>query len=204
LGGSFNPPHAGHRAISQAALKQLGLDRLWWLVTPGNPLKPQAGLLPLRERLALSRTMAADPRIIVTGFEKNLGSAHTVSTLSFLRRRFPDTHFVWLMGADCLSQFHHWVRWREIFQMLPIAVIDRPGWRLRALSSKAAQTFEHARLPEAQAHRLAVKPPPAWAFLTVPLSNISSTAIRAGRVSPVAETPLFARGRATSASPAKD
>jgi nicotinate-nucleotide adenylyltransferase len=181
LGGSFNPPHAAHLLISQTALKRLELDSVWWLVTPGNPLKNGEGRLPLAKRLALSRRLANDARITVTAFEEQLAGRYTVSTLAYLRRRFPATHFVWLMGADCLAGFDRWEQWREIFQMLPIAVIDRPGWRHRALASKAAQAFSLSRCSESQAGRLAATPPPAWTFLTGPLMPLSSTAIRAGQ-----------------------
>lgn len=178
LGGSFNPPHAAHRQISQIALKRLKLDRIWWIVTPGNPLKANGELAPQAQRIAACRAVAQDTRIVVTGFEAELGSAFTTGTLAFLTRRFPATHFVWIMGADCLPQFHRWGLWHDIFRTLPIAVIDRPGWHLPALSSKAAGAFARARLPAWRAARLADARPPAWTFLTGPLTNISSTAIR--------------------------
>lgn len=178
LGGSFNPPHAAHRLISQIALKRLRLDQVWWLVTPGNPLKGNGGLRPLEERLALCRDMAGDARITVTGFEAGLQSSFTMATLAFLVGRRPRTRFVWIMGADCLPQFHRWAQWREIFQLLPIAVIDRPGWHLKALSSPAAGAFARKRLPETHAARLADSSPPAWTLLTGPLMALSSTEIR--------------------------
>jgi nicotinate-nucleotide adenylyltransferase len=178
LGGSFNPPHAAHRQISQIALKRLQLDRVWWIVTPGNPLKPNGELAPQAERMAACRAIAQDARIVVTGFEAELGSAFTAGTLAFVTRRYPQTRFVWLMGADCLPQFDHWGQWHDIFLTLPIAVIDRPGWHLPALSSKAAGAFARARVPAWRAARLADATPPAWTFLTGPLTNLSSTAIR--------------------------
>ena len=190
LGGSFNPPHAAHRLISQIALQRLGLDRVWWVVTPGNPLKAKGQLLPLAERLALCRSLARDSRITVTAFEARLEASFTAATLAFLIKRLTRTHFVWIMGADCLPQFHRWGQWREIFHMLPIAVIDRPGWHLKALSSPAAGAFAHARVPDACAAGLVVMSPPAWTFLTGPLMPVSSTAIRRGGPGAVAGRPL--------------
>jgi nicotinate-nucleotide adenylyltransferase len=183
LGGSFNPPHAAHRQISEVVLKRLGLDQIWWLVTPGNPLKARGELAPLAERLVLSRAMAKNPRIEVTAFERDLPAAFTASTLAFLKRRSPLVRFVWIMGADNLASFHHWRRWREILTMVPVVVVDRPGWRLKALASKAAQAFAGSRVPEARAPGLAAMPPPAWTFLTGPLSPVSSTELRSKRAS---------------------
>jgi nicotinate-nucleotide adenylyltransferase len=179
LGGSFNPPHLAHRIISQVALKRLGLDRVWWLVTPGNPLKSNDGLEALPRRLALARAMAADNRIVVTDLEKNLPSAFTAATLAHLVLRYPEARLVWIMGADCLAGFHRWRHWRDIFQLLPVAVVDRPGWRLKALASPAARAFARSRLPESMAHQLPLRPAPSWTLLTGPLLAISSTEIRA-------------------------
>lgn len=180
LGGSFNPAHAGHLQISQYALKRLQLDRVWWLVSPGNPLKSHAELDSGARRMAAARALAAsDRRIVVTGFEAALPSAYTAATLGFLRRRTPSTQFVWLMGADCLVAFHRWHLWRTILQTMPVAVIDRPGWRLRGLSSKAAATFRRQLVNETQAGLLPGLSAPAWTFLTAPLSPLSSTALRA-------------------------
>jgi len=181
LGGSFNPPHAAHLLISRIALSRLALDRVWWIVTPGNPLKTSAGLPPLEHRLRQCRALARDARIVVTGFEQGLDTAFTAATLAFLRRRNRGVRFVWLMGADCLAEFHRWRLWREIFATLPIAVVDRPGWRLKALAAPAARAFATARVPESRANLLAGTPPPAWTLLTGPLSPLSSTAIRAAR-----------------------
>jgi nicotinate-nucleotide adenylyltransferase len=177
LGGSFNPPHAAHRLISEVALKRLGLDKVWWIVSPGNPLKRRQPA-PLAERMLLCRAMATNPHIVVTDFEADLPSPYTASTLAFLKSRSPLVHFVWIMGADNLAQFDKWERWREIFTMVPVVVVDRPGWRLKALASKAARAFARSRKPETDAAMLAHVPPPAWTFLTGPLSHISSTAIR--------------------------
>ncbi len=183
LGGSFNPPHAAHRLISETALKRLRLAQVWWLVTPGNPLKDHGGLPPLAERVRLARSIARDPRITVTAFEAALGSAYTAKTLRFLRRRFPRVRFVWLMGADNLASFHRWKDWRAIFELLPVAVADRPGWRYRALSSQTANRFAKHRIPESLAGALPDLPPPAWCYLSGPLSTLSSTALRAARAS---------------------
>lgn len=178
LGGSFNPAHAAHVLISQIALSRLGLDRVWWVVTPGNPLKSNGGLPPLADRLAQCRDLVADSRIVITGFETELGTAYTAATLSFLRRRHPKVDFVWIMGADCLAEFHRWRQWRGIFELLPIVVVDRPGWHLAASASIAARTFGKARLPQSRSSILARARAPAWTLLTGPLSPLSSTALR--------------------------
>jgi nicotinate-nucleotide adenylyltransferase len=178
LGGSFNPPHVAHRMISEVALKRLGLDKVWWIVSPGNPLKKRTPPPPLAERMRLARAVATNPHIVVTDFEADLPTPYAVSTLAFLKARSPLVHFVWIMGADNLAGFHRWERWREIFTMVPIVVVDRPGWRMKALASKAARAFAKSRRPETEAAQLAHTPPPAWTFLTGPLSHVSSTAIR--------------------------
>ncbi len=181
LGGSFNPPHAGHRLISLAALKRLRLDQIWWIVTPGNPLKKHSALAPLAKRIRLSRGLSRHPRIKVTAFEASAGAAYTAHALRFLRRRFPGVRFVWLMGADNLASFHRWKEWQAIFRLMPIAVEDRPGWRHRALSSPAAGRFGGFRVPETDAAALSRFAPPAWCYLSGPLSKLSSTALRAQR-----------------------
>ena len=178
LGGSFNPPHRAHRQISEIVLKRLGLDQVWWLVTPGNPLKARSDLAPLGERLVLCRAMAKNPRIEITAFERDLPTPYTAATLAYLKRRSPLVRFVWIMGADNLAGFHRWRRWREILTMVPVVVVDRPGWRLKAFASKAAQAFASSRVPETRARGLAAMPPPAWTFLTGPLSQVSSTELR--------------------------
>lgn len=181
MGGTFNPPHAGHVLISHTALTRLCLDQLWWVVTPGNPLKETGGLPPLEERMAACRAMTSDPRIRVTGFEEQLGTPYTAATLAFLVRRYPDVRLVWVMGADNLASFHRWQHWREIMHTMPIAVVDRPGWRHRALASKAAHAFRTSYVPETRAADLPEIRPPAWTLLTGPLSPLSSTALRAMR-----------------------
>jgi len=178
LGGSFNPAHEGHRLISEIALSRLGLDRVWWLVTPGNPLKSAAELQALDARLAAARRIAENPRIKVVDFEAEIGSRYTYQTLRYLRRRARGVHFVWIIGADNLSEFHRWLRWREIADLAPILIIDRPGSTLRALSSRAAQALRRWRRPERDARRFASLEPPAILFLHGPRSGLSSTALR--------------------------
>lgn len=179
FGGSFNPPHQGHVLVAEIALRRLGLDQLWWLVTPGNPLKNRRELAPLSERLASCETMASDPRIKVTAFEKTLGTSYTARTLDFIRARSPHVHFIWIMGADNLAGFHRWQRWQKIATTFPIAVIDRPGSTLAYLSSKMARTFDYARIDEEDAGILWQKRAPAWTFIHGPRSTLSSSAIRA-------------------------
>ncbi|ETR77600.1 nicotinic acid mononucleotide adenylyltransferase [Afipia sp. P52-10] len=178
LGGSFNPPHAAHRALSLFALKRLQLDRVWWLVSPGNPLKDTRALPPLGERIAAARAVANHPRIDVTGLEALISTRYTIDTVIALRRKFPTLRFVWLMGADNLAQFHRWRNWQGIAAALPIAVIDRPSDSLRALASPAAQALSKFRHTESRAAQLADFRPPAWVFLRGMKSPLSSTHIR--------------------------
>jgi len=179
LGGSFNPAHAGHRHISLVALARLGLDQVWWLVSPGNPLKDPSELPGLKKRVAAANEVARHPRIVVTGFEEALGCVHTIDTIRLLKRRFPQVQFVWLMGADNLAEFHRWRAWEELFALLPIAVFDRPGFGLKARAGKAARRFAAAAVDDSDAAGLALIDPPAWTFLTIPLSGLSSTGLRA-------------------------
>jgi nicotinate-nucleotide adenylyltransferase len=181
LGGSFNPAHEGHRHISLTAMKRLGLDRVWWVVSPGNPLKNTSKAPDVGARVAAARQIVRHPRIVVTGFEAGRASLYTIDTLRFLKRRFPDVNFVWLMGADNLISFHRWRAWEELFELVPIAVLDRPGFRLKARASKAAQRFAFAALDESDAGGLARMVPPAWTVLSLPLSGASSTALRGGK-----------------------
>ncbi|MFT5508424.1 MAG: nicotinate-nucleotide adenylyltransferase [Hyphomicrobiaceae bacterium] len=182
LGGSFNPPHEAHRLITSIALRRLQLDAVWWIVTPGNPLKSHNELAPLAERLDLCRDMVnGDPRIKITAFERDLPSAYTAATLAFLRLRHPGVHFVWLMGADNLATMHLWEQWRSIAGMIPIAVVDRPNWRFSSMASPAARFLRKSYVREDHGSRLPIMAPPAWTFLTGPLSDLSSTAIRAAR-----------------------
>jgi nicotinate-nucleotide adenylyltransferase len=178
LGGSFNPPHVAHRAISLFAIKRLKLDRVWWLVTPGNPLKEHGALHDLEARAEAARRMADDPRIDISCLESVIGTRYTVDTISYLRRRASGLRFVWIMGADNLAQFHRWQNWRRIASEVPIAVIDRPPQSFRALAAPAAQALARYRLPENQAIRLADQRAPAWVFLTGMKLNLSSSGLR--------------------------
>ena len=171
MGGTYNPPHAGHAVCAVTALRRLQLDQLWWMVTPGNPLKDRDGLPPLADRMAASRRLATDPRIKVTGFEAALGTPYTYETLRYVTRRFPGVHFVWVMGADNLAGFDRWQRWRDIARLVPMAVVDRPGWRLQALASPAAQSLARFRVPEGLAGQLPRMAPPAWTLLSTRLSG---------------------------------
>jgi nicotinate-nucleotide adenylyltransferase len=182
LGGSFNPAHGGHLHLSLCALRQLELDEIWWLVSPQNPLKPARGMAPLAQRLAGAAALAAaHPRLKVTDLETRLGTRYTVDTVLALRRHFPATRFVWLMGADNLRQIRHWQRWTEIFAALPIAVFARPSYSLSGLSGPAARRFARRRVPPSRARHLADLPPPAWVFFPTRLDTRSATAIRTRR-----------------------
>jgi len=181
FGGSFNPPHRGHRAASLLAMKRLGLDRIWWLVTPGNPLKDTRALPPLGSRIAAARALARDPRIDVTGIEAALGTTYTCDTLTVLLRRCPGVRFVWVMGADILKEFHRWRNWRRIADLVPIAIIDRTGASLDTDGTIAARALARARIPETDARALALRRPPAWVALHGLKSGLSSTALRRGR-----------------------
>ena len=178
LGGSFDPAHDGHVAITRAALARFGLDRVWWLVSPGNPLKPN-GPAPLADRIAAARALIGHPRVTVTGIEARLGTRHTARTLRALARRYPRVRFVWLMGADNLRQFHRWQDWRGIADQVAIGVLARPGQPAPAGLSPAARAMARARLPERQSRALGRSAAPRWCFVTLPLSDASSTAIRA-------------------------
>ncbi|MDF1621111.1 nicotinate-nucleotide adenylyltransferase [Pseudothioclava nitratireducens] len=178
LGGSFDPAHEGHAHITRAALKLFGLDRVWWLVSPGNPLKAE-GPAPMRRRLAQARRVMPDPRVDITDLECRLGTRYTAQTLRRLRALYPGVRFVWLMGGDNLVQFDRWDRWREIMEMVPVGVMARPGARMRGRRARAARIFRRAQLRRAKARNLALANTPAWAFLDVPLSDLSSSEIRA-------------------------
>ena len=142
LGGSFNPAHAGHLYVSETALKRLGLDSVWWLVSPGNPLKDGAGMAPLAARLESAKRIAAhEPRIHVSALEAALHTIYTIDTVKALRRRFPKLHFVWLMGSDNLQQFSHWRSWQTLARLIPIAVVQRPGTILAALNAPLVRRF---------------------------------------------------------------
>lgn len=149
LGGSFNPAHAGHRRITLFAIAALGLDEVWWMVSPGNPLKPAADMAPLAARVRSARAMSRNARIRVTAIEQALGTRYTIDSLRALKRRYPKRRFVWLMGADNLAQFHHWKDWRSIAREMPIAVIARPGYDTEATASPAMAWLRNFRLSAA-------------------------------------------------------
>jgi nicotinate-nucleotide adenylyltransferase len=180
FGGSFDPPHAGHAHVVRTALARLALDRVWVLVTPGNPLK-RGGPAPVAERMRRLRELISHPRVMVTDFEARAGLRYSRDLVDQLVRRAPGVRFVWIMGADNLAGFHRWQDWERIAASLPIAVIDRPGASFAPLSSPAATALAAARLPEAEAPRLADMPAPAWVFLHAQRLALSSTALRAGR-----------------------
>jgi nicotinate-nucleotide adenylyltransferase len=181
FGGSFDPPHEGHRHVALMALKRLRLDAIWWLVTPGNPLKNGRPGASLGERLEAARALARHPRIAVSDVEAQAGLRYTVDTLHYLKHRRPDLAFTWIMGADGLTHFHRWRDWRAIARAMPICVIDRPGHSHAATASIAGQALARYRMPEEAAPCLPAAPPPAWAFLHGPRLPISSTQIRARR-----------------------
>jgi nicotinate-nucleotide adenylyltransferase len=183
LGGSFNPPHEGHVLITRLALRRLRLDRVWWLVTPGNPLKSQDELAGLQKRMESARRLVAGPRVVITDIEAQIGSRYTYETLAWIKRRAPSVHFVWIMGADNLRQFHLWRHWRSIADLVPIVVVDRPGSTLKAISSPAGAALSRFRAPEADAARFAAKQAPALLFLHGRRSSLSSTALRRGEAS---------------------
>ena len=176
LGGSFDPAHAGHVHITREAIKRMGLDRVWWLVSPGNPLKAR-GPAPLDQRMAQARALMQHPKVVVTDLETRLGTRYTAETLERLQAIYPGVRFVWLMGADNLVQFHRWERWRDILRMVPVGVMARPGAGVAARQSVAARAFRVHRV--ARGEGLALHKPPAWCFMNVPMDDTSSTAIRA-------------------------
>ena len=178
LGGSFDPAHEGHAHITREALKRFALDRVWWLVSPGNPLKAE-GPAPMADRIARARAVMAHPRVVISDAEARLGTRYTAQTLRRLMALYPGVRFVWLMGADNLAQFHRWQDWDWIMGHVPIGVIARPGARLAARGGRAADEYARFRLPASRAAGLARMRPPAWCFLDVPMMKHSSSAIRA-------------------------
>jgi nicotinate-nucleotide adenylyltransferase len=181
FGGTFDPPHRAHLAASLLAMKRLKLDRVWWLVTPGNPLKNTRHLAPLGQRIAAARALTHHPRIDVTGLEAVIKTRYTYDTISWLIDRCPGVRFVWIMGADNLRSFHRWQRWRDIADLVPIVVVDRLGPSLYAAASPAGQALRKYRLQESAVTSLSERRPPAWAFLHGLKSPLSSTALRARR-----------------------
>lgn len=179
LGGSFNPAHSGHLHISQLALDILGLDAVWWLVSPQNPLKSTEGMAPLGERVAGAQALAAaEPRVVVTDLEHAFDTRYTVDTLAKLKERYADTRWVWIMGADNLSDVHQWKDWTRIFETVPVAVFDRPSYSFQALQGVAARRFAQQRKSRVQATKLADMTPPAWVFLWSAFDPASATALR--------------------------
>jgi nicotinate-nucleotide adenylyltransferase len=181
FGGTFDPPHRAHLGASLLAMKRLKLDRVWWLVTPGNPLKDTRGLAPLGERIAAARALTHHPRIDVSGIEAVINTRYTYDTLRWLIARCPGVHFVWIMGADNLRSFHRWQKWREIASLVPIVVVDRLGPSLYAAASAAGSALSRFRIPEGATSTLPGRRAPVWAFLHGLKSPLSSTALRALR-----------------------
>lgn len=178
LGGSFDPAHEGHVHITREALKRFGLDRVWWLVTPGNPLKAQ-GPAPLEDRMARARAVMQHPCVVVTDIEARLGTRYTAETLGLLTAHYPGVRFVWLMGADNLAQFHRWENWQHIMGLVPVGVLARPLGGVAARLSPAARMFAGSRLAQSSAVTLGHHSAPAWCFVTLPMVDQSSSAIRA-------------------------
>ncbi|MDR9486040.1 MULTISPECIES: nicotinate-nucleotide adenylyltransferase [Sediminimonas] len=177
LGGSFDPAHAGHAHITREALKLFGLDRVWWLVSPGNPLKAE-GPAPMQQRLDRARQVMTHPRVCVSDIELRLGTRHTAQTVAALQRRYRGVRFVWLMGADNLAQFDQWQEWHDIMARVPVGVLARPGQQISARASRAARIYRAERLGARASHLLAWAETPAWCFVNVPMVDLSSTKIR--------------------------
>ncbi len=180
FGGSFNPPHSGHRLVAETALKRLRLDQVWWMVSPGNPLKDHVDLAPLERRVHMTRSVAEHPRMKVSAHEQVLGSPYTARTIAMLRVKRPALRFVWIMGADNLAGFHHWQDWRSIVDSVPMAVVDRPGASLATLGAPMAKAYEKQRVDETDAALLADLKAPSWVFLHTALDDSSSTRLRKG------------------------
>ena len=203
MGGSFNPAHEGHRHVSIEALKRLKLDEVWWLVAEQNPLKPVKGMAPFAARLRDASAFAHHPRIRVLDIENRLGTHYTIDTLEALGAVFPRTRFVWLMGADNLAQIRHWKQWREIYALVPIAVLARPGYCRAALAELAANRFAHARLDASAAGGLARMKPPAWVFLWAKYDSSSATELRVTSKKPASRIPPKQKRQETAKKPAK-
>ncbi|MBL4916261.1 nicotinate-nucleotide adenylyltransferase [Szabonella alba] len=180
LGGSFDPAHEGHVAITHAALRRFGLDAVWWLASPGNPLKAHQPA-PMADRISRARHLMRHPRVLVTDLEARIGTRYTAQTLRRLVQLYPGVRFVWLMGADNLAQFHRWEDWRGIADLAALGVLARPGQQMAALNSVAARVLSSARLPQSASARLGRAPLPAWCFVTLPMVDASSSAIRAAQ-----------------------
>ena len=177
LGGSFDPAHDGHVNITLEAMRRFGLTHVWWLVSPGNPLKPNPPA-PLDTRIAHAGEEMQHPRVTITGIEATLGTRYTAETLRALRKRYPGVRFVWLMGADNLAQFDQWQDWRWIMDHVPVGVLARPGDRISARMSRAARIYRHARLPAGASHLIGLCEAPCGCFVNVPMVSLSSTMLR--------------------------
>ncbi len=177
LGGSFNPAHRGHRQISLAALERLALDEVWWLVSPGNPLKSGTDMAPLAARVASAKRVTRRAPMRVTAIERELGTRYTIDTLRALVRRYPRRRFVWIMGADNLAQFHRWKDWRAIARLVPIAVFARPGYEAKAMASPAMAWLRRYRASPAALRSGHVRTPQI-AWLRYDPDPISATALR--------------------------
>ena len=181
LGGSFNPAHEGHVNISEQALKRLRLNRVWWVITPQNPMKLLTEMSPLKERIEIARNLTRKkPRILVTEIEDLINTKYTADTLKHIIKQYPKFKFIWLMGADNLSQISEWERWASILYTMPVAVFARPTYSLKALNSVAANIFADQRISAQKAINLVNMKPPTWTFLLVPQKNLSATQIRQG------------------------
>ncbi len=178
FGGSFNPAHTGHAHVAETAMIRLNLDKVIWLVSPQNPLKPAHETAELKQRMAGARRMARGARMVVSDAESRIGSRYTIDTLRLLRRRYPGVKFVWIMGADSLAILHRWRGWTQIMGSMPVAVVSRPWASLKARTSPAARRFRHARRPAKQGPILAGMKAPAWVYLRGPFNFASSTALR--------------------------
>jgi nicotinate-nucleotide adenylyltransferase len=196
LGGSFNPAHQGHRRISLAAMRELGLDEVWWLVSPGNPLKPDKGMAPFEARLASAERMARRAPIHASDFERREGTRYTIDTVRRLKRRFPRHRFIWLLGSDTLATFHFWRDWRGLARELPIAVIRRPGYDRQAHAARAMGWLRRFVRPSSQADEWTEWSAPAILFLRLPPDPTSATAIRAQDPSWYRRSRPLARSRA--------
>lgn len=181
FGGSFNPAHKGHLYISEVGRKELGLDEVWWLVAPKNPLKKKSSLADYNERVEGAKEIADGKPIKVLDLEQTQGLYHTIDTVRFLPEKFPDHGFVWLMGADCFLELPAWKSWRQIMAEMPIAVFPRPGFTKDALKGFAATTFRKNRLAGTEAKNLVVTKPAAWVYIDCKESPFSGTSIREGR-----------------------
>jgi len=178
FGGSFDPPHAGHRLVSLAALRALRVDHVWWLVSPQNPLKTHQPK-DMAHRLAACQELAHHPRIHISDEEARLGTQYAIDTVRRLKARHPGVHFIWLMGSDSLADLHRWKNWQALMQEIPMVIYPRPGSSLKALSSKAAQRFAKARVAPAQAAHFKHLKAPAWVMLDGPHNGLSSSSLRA-------------------------